>query len=46
VADVPPLVVAAYYSVRFGQRELTPTALERLERRLDALEASLNANSE
>jgi transglutaminase-like putative cysteine protease len=45
VADVPPLVVAAYYSVRFGQRELTPTALERLDRRLDALEASLNAGS-
>jgi transglutaminase-like putative cysteine protease len=44
VADVPPLVVAAYYSVRFGQRALTPTALERLERRLDALEASLNAD--
>jgi hypothetical protein len=46
VADVPPLVVAAYYSVRFGHRELTPGALERLESRLDALEASLNANAE
>jgi transglutaminase-like putative cysteine protease len=45
VADVPPLVVAAYYSVRFGHSELKPGALERLERRLDALEASLNANS-
>jgi transglutaminase-like putative cysteine protease len=45
VADVPPLVVAAYYSVRFGQRELAPKALERLESRLDALEASLTANS-
>jgi hypothetical protein len=44
VADVPPLVVAAYYGVRFGHRELSPTALERLERRLDALEATLNAN--
>jgi transglutaminase-like putative cysteine protease len=46
VADVPPLVVAAYYSVRFGQRELSPKALEQIERRLDALEASLNANAE
>jgi transglutaminase-like putative cysteine protease len=46
VADVPPLVVAAYYGVRFGHRELTPATLERLDRRLDALEASLNANSE
>jgi transglutaminase-like putative cysteine protease len=45
VADVPPLVVAAYYGVRFGHRELSPAALERLDRRLDALEASLNANS-
>ncbi len=46
VADVPPLVVAAYYGVRFGHRELNPSVLERLDRRLDALEASLNANSE
>jgi hypothetical protein len=46
VADVPPLVVAAYYSVRFGQRELSPTALEQIEHRLDALEATLNANAE
>ncbi len=45
VADVPPLVVAAYYGVRFGHRELTPSTLERLDRRLDALESSLNANS-
>jgi hypothetical protein len=46
VADVPPLVVAAYYSVRFGHREIAPAMLELLERRLDALEASLNANAE
>ena len=46
VADVPPLVVDAYYRVRFGQRELSPTLLDRLERRLDALEASLNANAD
>ncbi len=45
VADVPPLVVAAYYGVRFGHHELTSATLERLEHRLDALEASLNANS-
>jgi hypothetical protein len=44
VADVPPLIVAAYYRVRFGQRELPAAALEQIERRLDALEASLNAN--
>jgi hypothetical protein len=31
--------------VRFGHRELTTGALERLDQRLDALEASLNANS-
>jgi hypothetical protein len=46
VADVPPLVVDAYYRVRFGHRELTPAILEQLERRLDALEASLQANEE
>jgi hypothetical protein len=46
VADVPPLVVAAYYRVRFGHRDLPPALLEQLERRLDALEASLNGNSE
>jgi hypothetical protein len=45
VADVPPLVVAAYYSVRFGHREISPSMLEQLERRLDALEASLHANA-
>jgi hypothetical protein len=37
--------VSAYYSVRFGQRELSPGVLERLDHRLDALEASLTANS-
>jgi transglutaminase-like putative cysteine protease len=46
VADVPPLVVAAYYRVRFGHRDLPPVLLEQLERRLDALEASLNGNAE
>src|SRR3954469_1899151 len=44
VADVPPLVVAAYYRVRFGHREIPPKLLEQLEHRLDALEASLHAN--
>ena len=46
VADVPPLVVAAYYRVRFGHRDLPPKLLEQLEHRLDALEASLHANAE
>jgi hypothetical protein len=46
VADVPPLVVDAYYHVRFGHRELSLDSLATLERRLDALEASLNANAE
>lgn len=45
VADVPTLVVAAYYRVRFGKRDISPAALEQLDRRLDALEASLHANS-
>ncbi|WZO99496.1 DUF3488 and transglutaminase-like domain-containing protein [Isosphaeraceae bacterium EP7] len=42
VADVPPLIVDAFYGVRFGQIELTPDALERLESRLDELELGLN----
>jgi hypothetical protein len=43
VADVPSTVVEAFYRVRFGHREITPTALQMLERSLDALEASLRA---
>ena len=43
VADVPSSVVDAFYRVRFGHREVTPTALHMLERSLDALEASLRA---
>ncbi len=43
VADVPRLVVDAFYRVRFGQLELTPVDLNHLETRLDALEASLRA---
>jgi transglutaminase-like putative cysteine protease len=44
VSDVPPLVVAAYYRVRFGHRDIAPETIEHLDRRLDALEASLHAN--
>ncbi len=43
VADVPSSVVDAFYRVRFGHREITPTALHLLETNLDALEASLRA---
>ncbi len=42
VADVPGLVVDAFYSVRFGERDLPPGATETLESRLDALENTLN----
>ena len=41
VADVPRLVVDAFYRVRFGQLDLSPDDLKHLEARLDALEASL-----
>jgi len=41
VADVPPLVVDAYYRIRFGRAELEPGSLAQVEGRLDALEARL-----
>jgi protein-glutamine gamma-glutamyltransferase len=41
VADVPRLVIDAFYRVRFGQLDLSPDDLKHLETRLDALEASL-----
>lgn len=41
VADVPPLVVDAYYRIRFGQRDLDAEALRLVESRLDALESRL-----
>jgi transglutaminase-like putative cysteine protease len=43
VADVPRLVVDAFYRVRFGHLELPPATLTHLETRLDALEAGLQA---
>lgn len=41
VADVPRVVVDAFYRSRFGDVELSPAAHESLDARLDALEASL-----
>jgi transglutaminase-like putative cysteine protease len=41
VADVPPLIVDAFYGVRFGQIDLSPHALLTLESRLDELELGL-----
>ncbi|HEY2155097.1 MAG TPA: DUF3488 and transglutaminase-like domain-containing protein [Isosphaeraceae bacterium] len=41
VADVPPLVVDAYYRIRFGHLDLDADALRFVESRLDALEARL-----
>jgi hypothetical protein len=46
VADVPHLVVQAFYRIRFGHLDLTPGAMHDLEVRLDALEASLRASRE
>jgi hypothetical protein len=43
VADVPRLVVDAFYRVRFGHLTLPPEVLKHLENRLDALEASLRS---
>ena len=42
----PPLVVDAFYRVRFGHLDLDPETLARLEARLDALEASLQRRRE
>jgi hypothetical protein len=43
VADVPRLVVDAFYRVRFGHRDLTPGDLTVLDSRLDELETVLHA---
>ncbi len=43
VADVPGLIVDAFYRVRFGRFELPVEAAGTLESRLDALEATLKA---
>lgn len=45
VADVPRLVVDAFYRVRFGHLTLSPDVLTNLEARLDALEASLRSKN-
>ncbi|MCA1684714.1 MAG: DUF4129 domain-containing protein [Planctomycetia bacterium] len=44
VADVPRLVVDAFYRVRFGHVDLSPESLSQIEARLDALEANLKAS--
>ena len=41
LADVPPLVVDAYYRIRFGHLDLDSDSLRLVETRLDALEARL-----
>ncbi|HEV3122928.1 MAG TPA: transglutaminase domain-containing protein [Isosphaeraceae bacterium] len=41
LAELPGEVVEAYYSIRFGDHELPVEILERLEQRLDNLEATL-----
>jgi transglutaminase-like putative cysteine protease len=43
VADVPRMVVDAFYRVRFGHLELEQASLEELDARLDALETSLSS---
>ena len=42
VADVPPLIVDAFYRIRFGQHALSEADQHLLAARLDALEARLN----
>jgi protein-glutamine gamma-glutamyltransferase len=44
VANVPRLVVEAFYRVRFGHRELPDPVVANLDSRLDALEESLRAS--
>jgi transglutaminase-like putative cysteine protease len=39
ISDVPPLIVDAFYRIRFGNEDLGARALEELDHRLDALEA-------
>ena len=41
VADVPPLVVEAFYRIRFGEHTIREDDFERVTARLDALEAHL-----
>ena len=43
-ADVPREVVEAYYRVRFGHLELVPDSRQRLDSRLDDLEAVMRVN--
>src|SRR5262249_55763679 len=43
VAEVPALVVDAFYRVRFGHLDLDPEDLRIVESRLDELEATLHA---
>jgi len=43
VADVPGTVVDLYYGVRYGRLVPTPEDLNRLEARIDALEAALRS---
>lgn len=45
IADVPPLVVDAYYKIRFGHIDLDPESLRLVESRLDALESRLRPAS-
>ena len=42
VADVPPLVVDAFYQIRFGDHTLREDDLDHVTARLDALEAMLH----
>jgi protein-glutamine gamma-glutamyltransferase len=42
VADVPPLVVDAFYQIRFGDQTMAESDFERVNARLDALEARLH----
>ena len=42
VADVPPLIVDAFYRIRFGQHALSEVDQQLLCARLDALEARIN----
>ncbi len=44
VADVPRVVVDAFYRVRFGHLDLAPNDVALVEDRLDALEATLSAS--
>jgi protein-glutamine gamma-glutamyltransferase len=41
LAEVPPVIVDAFYRIRFGHEELSSEFLQTLESRLDSLESSL-----